>query len=66
MNTTMNREARLTLTYLITLTPEELGLENDVSDEEFMDTAYRYAEASQLRLEDWIPADIELELAKED
>lgn len=62
----MEKVIHATITYLITLTKEELGLENDVSEKEFMDTAYRYAEASQLRLEDWIPTDIELEFAEED
>lgn len=62
----MEKVIHATITYLITLTKEELGLENDVSDKEFMDTAYRYAEASQLGLEDWIPTDIELEFAEED
>lgn len=62
----MEKVIHATITYLITLTKEDLGLENDVSEKEFMDTAYRYAEASQLRLEDWIPTDIELEFAEED
>lgn len=62
----MEKVIHATITYLITLTKEELGLKNDTTDEEFMDTAYRYAESSQLHLENWIPTDIELELAKED
>ena len=62
----MEKVIHATITYLVTLTKEDLYLENDVSDKEFMDTAYRYAEASQLHLEDWIPTDIELEFAEED
>lgn len=62
----MEKVIHATITYLVTLTKEELDLEDNVSDEEFMDTAYRYAESSQLRLEDWIPTDIELEIVEED
>lgn len=64
MNTTMNREARLTLTYLITLTPEELGLENDIPEDEFIEAAERYA-LNDMNMNEWIPTDIEIEVAED-
>ena len=63
MNTTMNREARLTLTYLITLTPEELGLENDVPEDEFIEAAERFA-LNDMNINGWTPAAIEIEIAE--
>ena len=63
MNTTMNREARLTLIYLITLTPEELGLENDVPEDEFIEAAERFA-LNDMNINGWTPADIEIEIAE--
>ena len=64
MNTTMNRGARLTLTYLITLTPEELGLENDVPEDEFIEAAERYV-LNDMDMNEWIPTDIEIEIAED-
>ena len=63
MNTTMNCEARLTLTYLITLTPKDLGLENDVPEDEFIEAAERFA-LNDMNMNGWTPTDIEIEIAE--
>ena len=60
----MNREARLTLTYLITLTPEDLGLENDVPEDEFIEAAERYA-LNDIDMSRWVPNDIEVEIGED-
>lgn len=60
----MDTKVQITLTYLMTFTKEDLGLEDNISDEEFIEAAEKHA-LNDMDMNEWIPTDIEIEI-KED
>ena len=57
----MDTIAHVTLTYLVSVSRNEVGLELDATDEELMAAAELYV-LNDMDMNEWIPNDIEIEI----
>lgn len=61
----MDTVARVTLTYLVSVSRNEVGLEPEATDEELMAAAELFV-LNDMDMNDWIPADIEIEIGEDE
>ena len=57
----MDTIAHVTLTYLVSVSRNEIGLEPEATDEELMAAAELYV-LNDMDMNEWIPNDIEVEI----